>query len=175
MIENSGQKIITMENRFLEPKIARFCINASMKIWEGYDKQSVYTDSLTKISNYLINRTRKDIIPVSDITAILEQVEGIDSVKVWFDADVDNALVYGVSDYYGIDEYGDVVLTRTYTNQTGNTRQVRDILPLFRGGFVSPSGTEYSENQSVEHLSAFNLSVSSYTQNTKLSMTNPIN
>lgn len=175
MIENSGQKIITMENRFLEPKIARFSINAQVKIWEGYNLQSVYTDSLTKISNYLINRTRKDIIPVSDITALLEQVEGIDSVKVWFDADQDNQLVYGVPGYYGIDDYGDVVLTRTYTNQNGNTRQVRDILPLFRGGFISPDGIEYSDTQSIEYNSAFNMTVSSYTQNTNLSLNNPIN
>lgn len=164
-----------MENRFLEPKIARFSINAQVKVWEGYNIQTIYTDSLMKISDYLVNRTRKDIIPVSDITAILENVNGIDSVKVWFDADVENSLIYGVSDFYGIDEYGDVILTRTYTNQNGNTRQVRDILPLFRGGFVSPSGIDYSETQSMDYNSAFNLTVSSYTQNTKLSMNNPIN
>lgn len=175
MIENSGQKIITMENRFLEPKIARFSINAQVKVWESYSLQSIYTDSLTKISNYLINRTRKDIIPVSDITALLEQVNGIDSVKVWFDADIDNQMVYGVSGFYGIDEYGDVVLTRTYINQNGNTRQVRDILPLFRGGFVSPDGIEYSDTQSMEYNSAFNIKISSYTQNTNLTLNQPVN
>lgn len=175
MIEKSGQKIITMENRFLEPKIARFSVNAQVKIWEGYNFSSIYTSCMNKLSNYLINRTRKDIIPVSDITALFEAVEGVDSVKVWFDADVDNNIIYGVSDFYGIDEYGDVVLSRTYVNQNGQSRQVRDILPLFRGGFVSPSGIEYSDTQSIDYMSGFNLMISSYTQNSKMSLDNPIN
>lgn len=35
-VENSGQKIITMENRLIQPKLPRFAINANVKIWEGY-------------------------------------------------------------------------------------------------------------------------------------------
>lgn len=175
MIEDSGQKIITMENRIIDPKKARFSINANVKIWEGYNKESVYANSLAVLSDYFITNTRKDMIPVSDITALLEGVEGIDSVKVWFDADVNNQNVYGQTGFYGIDSFGDVVLTRNYTGSGGVNKQIRDILPLFRGGFTSPSGVEYSAIQSNEHSSAFNLNVVSYTQNTKLSLDNPLN
>ena len=175
MIENSGQKIITMENRLLSPKTPRFAVNANVKIWEGYNLQSVYSDCLAKLSDYFINSVRKDMIPLSDITALFEAVEGIDSVKVWFDADVNNEDIYGKTGYYGIDEFGDVVLTRTYTNSAGSTRQVRDILPLFRGGFTSANGIEYSSVQSNDYNSAFNLNLVSYTQNTRLSLENPIN
>jgi hypothetical protein len=45
---------------------------------------------------------------------------------------------------------------------------------LIRGGFTSPDGVEYSEIQSSEYNSAFNMNVTSYTQNTKLSLDNPI-
>ena len=174
MIENSGQKIITMENRMLVPKIARFAVNANMKLWEGYNKQSVYTDCLSKLSDYFIEQTRKDMIPVSDITALFEGVEGVDSVKVWFDADEANQDIYGQRGFYGIDEYGDVVLTRTYISSYGVTKKVRDILPLFRGGFTNPDGIEYSDVQSLEYNSAFNMNVTSYTHNTKLSLDNPV-
>ena len=174
LIENSGQKIITMENRILEPKLPRFAINADVKIWEGHNLQSIYSDCLDRLSQYLINNTRKDIIPVSDITSLFEAVEGVDSVRVWFDADVENSEIYQQEKFYGIDELGDVVLTRSYTNANGMTRRVRDILPLFRGGFTSPEGVEYSDTQSLDYLSAFNLNVISYTKNTRLSTNNPI-
>ena len=90
LIEDSGQKIITMENRIMQPKIARFAVNASVKVWEGYDIYNVYSNCMQVLSNYFINFTRKDIIPLSDITALFENVEGVDSVRVWFDADVMN-------------------------------------------------------------------------------------
>nr|DAM33314.1 MAG TPA: hypothetical protein [Caudoviricetes sp.] len=40
------------------------------------------------LSDYLLSMKRKDIIPVSDIVSLFEnKVDGIDSVKVSFDAD----------------------------------------------------------------------------------------
>lgn len=50
MIEDSGQKIITMENRIINPKIARFAVNANVKVWEGYNFQNVYSDCLERLS-----------------------------------------------------------------------------------------------------------------------------
>ena len=175
MIEDSGQKIITMENRILEPKMPRFSINADVKLWEGYNKDSVYAACLKAISDYLLQQTRKDMIPLSDLTAILEGIDGIDSVRVWFDADVNNQEIYQKTGFYGIDDFGDVVLTRTYTGSNGNTRDVRDVLPLFRGGFTSPDGVEYSDSQSNEWLSAFNMNVTSYTRRTRLATDTPLN
>lgn len=174
MIEDSGQKIITMENRIMQPKTPRFAVNANVKLWEGYDVKDVYSRALEVLSKYFINNTRKDIIPLSDITALFENVEGVDSVRVWFDADVRNSEIYQEDEFYGIDEFGDVVLTRRYTSSNGNARKVRDILPLFRGGFTSPDGVEYSEIQSFENRSAFNMTLTAYTRNKRLSTTNPI-
>ncbi|MBO6273851.1 hypothetical protein J6O48_13925 [bacterium] len=123
----------------------RFAINTQVKIWDGYNLKSIYASCLQALSNYLISYNRKDIIPISDIVALFESVEGIDSVKVWFDADVENEKIYAKQNFYGIDEYGDIVLSRQYQNMNGNTRDVNDILPLIRGGFTSPEGTVYSD------------------------------
>jgi hypothetical protein len=38
LINASGQRIITVENRILEPKIARFAVNVYAKVWEGVDE-----------------------------------------------------------------------------------------------------------------------------------------
>lgn len=170
LIENTGQRIITIENKIIQPKIVRFAINAQVKVWKGYNMETIYSSCLSALSNYLITFTRKDIIPVSDIIALFEDIDGIDSVRVWFDADVENAKVYCKNDFYGIDEYGDIVLTRDFIDINGNTKQVNDILPLIRGGFISSDGIEYSNVQSYESLSAFNISLIEYTQKTTLNL-----
>lgn len=172
LIDNSGQRIITVENKILQPKTPRFAVNAQVKIWEGQNMSSIYSSCLAALSNYFIHFTRKDIIPVSDIVALFEGINGVDSVKVWFDADVDNQNIYCKKGFYGIDEYGDIVLTRTYQDINGNTKDVRDILPLIRGGFTSPDGVTYSDVQSYDSLSAFNISLIQYTQNNKLNLEN---
>lgn len=66
-----------------------------------------------------MNYSRKDIIPLSDIVSIFENdVEGIDSVRVSFDADTNNQNIYGQGKY-GIDEFGDIMLSRTITDSNG--------------------------------------------------------
>lgn len=157
LINASGQRIITVENRIIQPKIARFAVNVQAKIWDNYDEQDVYAAGLAKLSEYFLNRTRKDMIPISDIISIFENdVPGIDSVKVSFAADVNNKEIYG-NDFDGIDDYGDIILTRTITDDTGQQIVVRDILPLVRGGFLDKNNVEYSAVQSAENMSAYNI------------------
>ena len=71
-----------------------------------------------------------------------------------------------------MDEYGDIVLTRGFQDMNGNTKDVRDILPILRGGFTSPEGVVYSNIQSYESLSGFNMSLVEYTTNNKLTLEN---
>ena len=172
LINNSGQKIITVENKILQPKIVRFSVNAQVKVWDGYNNKSIYAACLNALSNYLLYFDRKDIIPVSDIVALFEKIDGIDSVKVWFDADVENEQIYGEKGFYGIDDYGDIVLTRKYLNINGNTKDVRDILPILRGGFTSVEGIVYSDVQSMDSLSGFNLTIIEYTHKNNLTLEN---
>lgn len=147
LINASGQRIITVENRIIQPKIVRFAINVEAKIWNNYDESEIYTAGLEKLSEYFINRTRKDMIPISDIIAIFENdVPGIDSVRVSFVADADNTKIYGQRDgkpFDGIDEFGDIILSRTITDHNGQYIQVKDIIPLIRGGFTDKNGVEY--------------------------------
>ncbi len=154
LLNYSGQRILTIENRIISPKTARFSVNVHAKIWEGYEEEDIYNSGLTALSDYFLNFSRKDIIPVSDIVALFEAIDGVDSVRVSFDADVKNAEVYGESGFYGIDSYGDIVLTRNIIKTTDDP--VKDVLPLIRGGFTSPNGVEYSADQSFEAISAYN-------------------
>lgn len=170
LIERTGQKIITVENRIISPLYPRFALNIFVRIWEGYVYDSIYTSILSAVSYYLMNNTRKDRIPLSDIIRIVEDIDGVDSVNASFDADKDNIDIYG--DSYGIDEYGDIVLTRKVSDNFGNSVSVRDLYPLIRGGFTNSGGMTYADEQSSSVLSALNVTVIGTSSKSSMSVEN---
>lgn len=172
LIDSTGQRVLTVENRIIDPRVARFAINTVVRLWDGYDQQEVYNSCVSVLSDYLLNMNRRDLIPVSDIVALFENVAGVDSVQVFFDADVNNEQVYGKSGFRGIDDYGDIVLTRNVTDINGSVLEVRDIFPLFRGPFTSKDGVTYSDTQEFGSVSCFNMTVSGWSQPRNLSLYN---
>jgi len=84
VLEDSGQQMVTTEVKIVEPSIQYFRMDIKVRYFEGYDKLNVYTLIRSKISDYLINITRRDRLPKSDIIALIEGVEGVDSVNVRF-------------------------------------------------------------------------------------------
>lgn len=145
LIDDSGQKVITVENKILDPIFVNFAINIFVQIWANYNFNAVKSAILTVLSNYFIKNTRRDRIPLSDLVRIVENVAGVDSVSIFFDADKNNSYYYGEGNY-GIDEYGDIVLSRLVSDKLGNIIEVNDLQPMFRGGFTSVNGVEYGNN-----------------------------
>ena len=158
LIDMSGQSIISVENKILNAMYPRFAVNITVRIWEEYTYEDIYGSIVDVLSNYFISCKRRDRIPVSDIIAACEGINGVDSVSVYFDADPDNKRMYG-NNFNGIDEYGDVVLERKIVNSLGNEVIIRDLYPLFRGGFTNEDGVEYSDVQSPDYLSAVNVTL----------------
>ena len=142
LIDDSGQKIITVENRILDPVFVNFAVNIFVQIWSNYNFNAVKSSIITVLSNYFIKNTRRDRIPVSDLVRIVESVAGVDSVSIFFDADKNNEYYYGTGNY-GIDSYGDIVLSRLVKDKLGNIVEINDLQPIFRGGFTSAQGVEY--------------------------------
>ena len=161
LIEESGQRIATIDNAILELQYPRFVINMSLILWDGHEYDVVRQAILSVLSDYFLKNTRRDRIPVSDLIRIIEGVEGVDSVNVWFDADKDNLQIYRT--HYGLDEYGDVILERTVSDAWGNAVPVKDIYALFRGGFESYNGIEYADGTAKNVLSTVNIQVRGYT------------
>lgn len=183
LLDQSGQRCLTVENVIEDPKIARFAINVNARIFDNYSEADVYASGLAQLSDYLINWKKRDIIPVSDIVALFEtKVPGIDSVQVQFIPDVKNADVYKSESYleddedkpyYGIDEdYGDIHLTRTIMDATGTIVEVNDIIPVFRGEFTAVTGDVYTDNQKYnsEVLCPFNFNKVATVKNKTLSL-----
>lgn len=163
LIEESGQRIMTIDNVIIDPLYPKFAINISILMWENYVYDNVYNNIVSNVSDYFINNTRRDRIPVSDLIKIIENTDGVDSVSVWFDADKDNIKYYG--DSYGIDAYGDIILNRYITDSFGNNIEVKDIYPLVRGGFTNKDGVEYAEGINKNELSGINVMLRGITPN----------
>jgi hypothetical protein len=84
VLEKSGQQMVTTEVKIVKPSVQYFRMDVKVRYFEGFDKNNLSNEIRSKISNYLINITRRDRLPKSDIIALLEGVEGIDSVNVRF-------------------------------------------------------------------------------------------
>jgi hypothetical protein len=84
LIENSNQQMVTTEVKIVEPSAQYFRMDIKVRYFEGYHKETLSTQIRSKISDYLMSITRRDRLPKSDIVALLEGIEGIDSVNVRF-------------------------------------------------------------------------------------------
>jgi hypothetical protein len=59
-------------------------MDIKVRYFEGYSKQNLYTEVRSKVSEYLMNITRRDRLPKSDLIAVIEAIDGIDSVNIRF-------------------------------------------------------------------------------------------
>ena len=83
-IEQSGQQMVTTEVKFVEPVQKQYAMNISVRHFEGFDEIQLMNDIRAKVSEYLLKITRRDRLPKSDIVALIENIDGIDSVNVQF-------------------------------------------------------------------------------------------
>jgi hypothetical protein len=161
LIEESGQRVVTVDNAILDIQYPKFVINMSLILWEGYEYDNVRESIISATSDYFLKNTRRDRIPVSDIVRVIEGVDGVDSVNVWFDADKENINIYRTG--YGIDDYGDIILERYVKDAWNNNVAVKDVYALIRGGFESSNGVEYEDSTAKTKLSTINIQVRGYT------------
>lgn len=84
VLEDSGQQMVTTEVVFVKPQIRYYSMDINIRYFEGYTREEIYSAVRSKVSDYLLNITRRDKLPKSDIIYILEAVEGVDAVNVKF-------------------------------------------------------------------------------------------
>ena len=155
LIEESGQRVLTVDNAIMNLKYPKFVLNISLIIYEGFELNTIREQIISKTSDYFLKNTRRDRIPASDLVRIIENIEGVDSVTVWFDANLKNSDIYKTG--YGIDDYGDILLERYVDDAFGNQIPVRDLYPLIRGGWESSNGVYYDDSIDKEKLSTVNI------------------
>lgn len=84
VIQSSGQQMVTTEVQFVKPQVRKYSMDINIRYFEGYTKQEIFTEVRARVSDYLLNVTRRDKLPKSDIVYILEEIDGIDAVNVRF-------------------------------------------------------------------------------------------
>ena len=101
VIEDSGRQMVTSEAIFVQPEGVKYRMDVSIRYFEGFKQEDLYTEIRAKISNYLVNIIRRDKLPKSDIVALIETIEGVDAVNVQFVSSIeeksrkDDSLIKG--------------------------------------------------------------------------------
>lgn len=141
-IESSGQVMIGTEFEIIQPNVKRFVLFVIIDFFKGYSKELIRNQIIDSLSTYFINQTRRDRIPKSDLIAIIEGINGVDSVNVYFKGDPNNSIT-GSNTY--INDMGDIIIGK------------RDY-PLIRGGWVDPDNNiSYLDDLSETALSSLNI------------------
>jgi hypothetical protein len=157
LIEDSGQMIATTVVKILDPQIQNFVGNLVITIFEGNDPELIKDKARTSISEYFLNLKRRDRIPKSDIIAIVEAIQGVDSVSFYFvgqtneqyHSTVDNlpnASAAQLNRQIGFDDFGDILI---------NSGE----LVLLRGGWTDRYGPYYEVGIVPGKPSALNISI----------------
>jgi hypothetical protein len=148
LIENSGQKILTTVLKILDPVLSKYVMNINVIAYEGYSKDTIRQQIISQSSDYFLKNRRRDRIPKSDLIRIIENVDGVDSVNVWFvseknelyksnPANADKADV-------GVDSFGDIIITRGE-------------LAIIRGGWTDRYGIKYEDSTTQAKPSSVNI------------------
>ena len=158
MIEESGQKTMNTVLKIVDPIVKKYVININIRAYEGFSKENIRQNTISKTSDYFLKNRRRDKIPTSDLVAVLESIEGVDSVNVWFMSEENEAFHAipanqdSVIDV-GLDEFGDVVIGRGE-------------LALIRGGWPDRKGVFIEDSTSQSKPSTINITFGKDSQKT---------
>lgn len=157
LIEDSGSMIASTVVKILEPSISKYVINVSITIFEGYDEEVIRDSIRDIISEYFIHLKRRDRIPKSDLIAIIESIDGIDSVAINFVGEKNEKYHKSLEKQTGIsfkdknrligfNIYGDIIIERGE-------------IVLIKGGFNDRNGIYFSDKISKNKPSSLNITV----------------
>jgi hypothetical protein len=155
VIEESGQKILTTIVKILDPIIKKYVLNINVRAFEGFSKDIIRQNIISKTSDYFLKNRRRDKIPTSDLVAIIESVDGVDSVNVWFMSQENETFKSNPANAdlpdIGLDEYGDITMGKGE-------------LVLVRGGWPDRTGVFFSDSISQSKPSSVNITFGKDTQ-----------
>lgn len=159
LIQDTGSMIATTVVKIVEPVITRYVINIIISIFEGNDPETIKQSIRKGISDYMLNNKRRDKIPKSDFVALIEGIDGVDSVSLFFigQKNEENQIAIknlsNVSDaqyteVIGMDSFGDIVIGRNE-------------LVILRGGWTDRNGTSFTESIVAGKPGPLNITVAS--------------
>jgi hypothetical protein len=173
-LNKSGRQVITAEVRIDNPDIKKYIINVVIRWIEGYDKDALRVAIRKTLNDYFLTVNRRDRVPRSDLIAMIEDIEGVDSVNLFFlskenEEAIKNGFyfvpVFGIDPatdqktlienkkiilkpdedpQLGLDEFGDIIINSN------------DII-VIRGGWSDRNNTEYEEVPKPNSIGSLNV------------------
>lgn len=165
LLQESGQMIVTTVVKVLDPVITRYVLNVSLIIFEGYDVETIREKIVDRISQYFLSNKRRDRIPKSDLIAIIESIDGVDSVDLYFvnEGNELSKLNYlerlainpdeVEPDDIGLDEHGNILIGKQE-------------YPILRGGWSDRNGVFYQDSADLNVTSSVNIDVARISRKT---------
>ena len=174
ILNESGRQIVTAEVRINDPIIKRYSLNVVIRYVEGFDKDEMHASIREQLSTYFIYINRRDRIPRSDLISIIENVDGVDSVNVFFISEVnEKAIADGFYEVpvYGVDPVTDqkvLIETKKVEIKEGEDPQIGldefgdvvigpEDLAIIRGGWDDRNGTFYEVTPNKSAVSSLNI------------------
>ena len=174
ILNESGRQVVTAEVRINDPVIKKYALNIILRYVAGFDKDAIRTDIREQLNNYFLSINRRDRIPRSDIIAMVENVDGVDSVNVYFISQENEEAItngYYFVPVFGVDPLTDqktlienkkIVLTagedpQLGLDEFGDVKIGPDDLPIIRGGWKDRNGTDYEATPNKNAVSSLNI------------------
>lgn len=150
LLDESGQQIVTTVVKIINPVISRYVINIIITIFEGYDPNIIKGKIINLISDYFLNIRRRDKIPRSDLIALIENIEGIDSVSLYFVSEKNEKIKKDNPNLpdIGLDEFGDILMNK-------------DEIVIISGGWSDRNDNYYNYGVDDQKLSSVNIDIKS--------------
>ena len=174
ILNKSGRQVVTAETRIVDPIVRKYALNIVIRWFVDFDKDSIRIEIRKNLDEYFLNVNRRDRIPRSDIISIIENVEGIDSVNVFFISEQNEEAirngfyfipVYGtdpVTDQRVLIENKKIVLKKDEDPQLGldsfgDVIIENNDIAIIRGGWKDRNGTYYEPIPEANKISSLNV------------------
>ena len=181
VLDDSGRQLVSSEVVIEDLTINRYALVIALKYFERSDKNKIWSDIRSKLNKYFLNISRTDMIPKSDIVAMIESITGVDGVNVYF---ISERNENAIRDGYYIDRYEwinpathlrEIVEKRVDIEDGedpklgldgfGDIKLSKNETAIIRGGWSDRYGNEFSEDLKPDTLCGLTVLFSSPTDN----------
>jgi len=188
-LNESGQQLTGSEVKFVEPIIKKYAINIVLRYFDHIEKSIIDTNIKTKLNEYFLSIRRRDKIPRSDLVSLIENIDGVDSVNVFFISEENEKAVangFYTKQVYGFDSVKkrrELIKSKKITipagsdpnlglDEFGDIKIGENELCIIRGGWKDRNKKLYEVYPNSNKLSSVNIF---FKEKIKFDLVNKIN
>lgn len=181
VLDDSGRQLVSSEVIIEDLTINKYALVIAIKYFSKADKNQLWVDIRSKLNTYFININRTDMIPKSDIVAMIESISGIDSVNVYFISEKNETAItngYYMTSYEWINpetHLRETITKRVNLNEGedprlgldgfGDIELKKNEIAIIKGGWSDRNGNEFAVDVKPDTLCGLSVIFTSQTDN----------